>query len=141
VIRNLVIAASCLFVIVSAASGASAQLLPAPAHAVCLASAPPASAPSVLFAPKGEVTCGQKCFASEGGTTATLDGFGSTCAETLSNLTAELDSEANTACQNFSGFRACSVVIHITVGCVPDGDPQYLIEEGYATYSCIDTTC
>jgi hypothetical protein len=32
------------------------------------------------------------------------------------------------------------VVVHLT-GCLPDGDVDYLIEYGYATYGCRDTTC
>jgi hypothetical protein len=57
-----------------------------------------------------------------------------------SNLTAQLKAAARTACQNLTGFIACNVVVNLT-GCLPDGDPDYLIEYGYATYNCIDTTC
>jgi hypothetical protein len=139
-IKTLVIVASCLFIVVSTSSGASAQQLPAPAHAVCLASASPAPGQNVLFASKAALTCGQQCFTSERGTTSTLSGFGATCAASVSALAAELTSAANTACRNSTGFRACNVVQHDT-GCMPDGDPQYYIDEGYATYNCVDTTC
>jgi hypothetical protein len=139
-IKTLVIVASCLFIVVSTSSGASAQQLPAPAHAVCLASASPAPGQNVLFASKAALTCGQQCFTSERGTTSTLSGFGATCAASVSALAAELTSAANTACRNSTGFRACNVVQHDT-GCMPDGDPQYYIDEGYAIYNCVDTTC
>jgi hypothetical protein len=139
-IKTLVIVASCLFIVVSTSSGASAQQLLAPAHAVCLASASPAPAQGILFASKVALTCGPKCFTGEGGTTSTLSGFGATCAASVSALAAELRSAANTACRNSTGYLACNVVQHET-GCLFDGDVQYYIDEGYATYDCVDTTC
>ena len=139
-IKTLVIAASCLFIVVSTSSDASTPQLPAPTHAVCPASASPAPAQDLLFASRAALTCGPKCFASEGGTTSTLSGFGGTCAASVSALAAELKSAADTACRNSTGFIACNVVRHDT-GCLPDGDPQYFIDQGYATYNCIDTTC
>ena len=140
-IKPLTIVSTCLFIVVSASSVASAQQLPTPAPAICLASASPALVQGDLFAPK-PMTCGAKCFTSEGGTTPTqsaLGGSGS-CAAMTSDLTTRLKAAANTACQNLSGFRACNVVLSLT-GCLPDGDPDYLIEYGSATYNCIDTTC
>ncbi|HXO19324.1 MAG TPA: hypothetical protein VOA87_05280, partial [Thermoanaerobaculia bacterium] len=76
----------------------------------------------------------------EGGTTSTLDGFGGTCAASVSALASELTSAANTACHNLTGFHACNVVQY-TTGCLIDGDPNYYIDQGYATYNCYDTTC
>jgi hypothetical protein len=82
------------------------------------------------------LACGLKCFPSEGGATSTLEQIG--CSE--ATLTSRLTAAANAACRASTGFGACSVVMHLS-GCLPDGDPQYFIEFGYATYGCNDTTC
>jgi|SRR5580693_6056312 hypothetical protein len=141
-IKTPVFVTGCLFIVVSASSAALAQqsLSPWPAHAVCLASASPAPVQGDLFTPKPRPLCGLQCRTNEGGTTSTLSGFGGTCATSVSALTSELRSAAKTACNNLTGFNACNVVVHDT-GCLPDGDPNYYIDQGYATYNCNDTSC
>lgn len=140
--KTLVVAASCLFTVVAVSSAAVAQQLPgqAPAPAVCAASASPEQV--ALFAPKSTNLCGRICDTSEGGTTSTLESLGGagSCPAMTSDLSSRLTAAANTACHNLTGFNACNVVLHLT-GCLPDGDPDYLIEYGYATYNCFDTTC
>jgi len=135
-IRTLVVVASCLFPVVSASSAASAQQGPLQAPAV---SSP---AQGDLFIPKPTNQCTRVCDTTLGGTTSTLSSLGGAgnCAPLTSDLTTRLTAAANTACQNLTGFNACNIVFHFT-GCLPDGDPQYLIEYGWATYGCRDTTC
>ena len=139
-IKTLVVA-SCLFTVVAASSAAAAQQLPGQAPAVCAAAS--ASPEQIaLFAPKATNLCGRVCDTSEGGTTSTLESLGGagSCPAMTSDLSSRLTAAANTACHNLTGFNACNVALHLT-GCLPDGDPQYLIEYGYATYNCFDTTC
>ena len=57
-----------------------------------------------------------------------------------SDLASRLTVAASTSCNNLTGFGACNVVLH-TSGCLPDGDPGYYIDYGYATYNCYDTNC
>jgi hypothetical protein len=140
-IKPLTIVTICLFIVVSASSGASAQQLSAPTPALCLASASPALVQGDLFAPQ-PMTCGSKCYTSEGGTTPTQSALSvsGNCAAMTSDLTTRLNAAANTACRNLSGFAACNIVLSLT-GCLYDGDVDYLIEYGHATYNCIDTNC
>jgi hypothetical protein len=77
---------------------------------------------------------------NEGGTTSTYSGFGGTCAESASGLQTALTSAADSACRSLTGLRACKVVVYAD-GCTLDGDPDYYIDTGYATYGCMDTTC
>ncbi len=137
-IKNLLVAASCLFTVVSASAAASAQQLPEKAPALCLASASPAKGD--LFALKPAKACGLVCDA--GGTTPTESTIGAAgyCSSMTSTLSTRLRNDANAACQNLTGRNACNVVLHLT-GCLLDGDVDYLIEYGYATYGCYDTTC
>jgi hypothetical protein len=139
-IKTLFVVASCLFTAVSASSAAAAQPLPGPAPAVCLVSSSPEQV--ALFAPKSTNLCGRICDTSEGGTTSTLESLGvaGSCPAMTSDLASRLTAAANTACHNLTGFNACNIVLH-TSGCVPDGDVDYLIDFGYATYNCFDTTC
>jgi len=132
-IKTLVVA-SCLFAAVSASSTASAQQEPLQAPAI---SSP---AQGDLFLPKPTNKCGSICAA--GGTTSTLSSLGGAgnCAPFTSDLTTRLTAAANTACHNLTGFNACNIVFHFS-GCLPDGDVQYWIEYGWATYGCRDTTC
>lgn len=141
-IKNLLVAASCLFTVVSASSAASAQQLPEKAPALCLASSSPAQGDLFVFKPakKSAKACGQVCDA--GGTTSTESTIGGAgyCSSMTSTLSTWLRNDANAACQNLTGRKACNVVLHLT-GCLLDGDVDYLIEYGYATYGCYDTTC
>jgi hypothetical protein len=57
-----------------------------------------------------------------------------------SDLATRLRAAAYTACNNLTGFGSCNVVLQ-TSGCLYDGDPQYFIDYGSATYHCFDTTC
>jgi hypothetical protein len=135
-IKTLIVVASCLFTVVSASSAATAQQLPGPAPAVCLA----APVQADLFAPKPTNLCGRICDTTVGGTTSNLQSLGGSCAAVTSDLASRLTAAANTSCHNLTGFGACNVVLH-TSGCLYDGDPQYFIDYGYATYNCYDTTC
>jgi hypothetical protein len=135
-IKTLIVVASCLFTVVSASSAASAQQEPLQAPAI---SSP---AQGDLFLPKPTNKCGRICDTSSGGTTSTLSSLGGAgnCAPFTSDLTTRLTAAANTACHNLTGFNACNIVFHFS-GCLADGDPQYWIEYGWATYNCNDTTC
>ena len=132
-IRTLVVA-SCLFTVVAASSAASAQQEPLQAPAI---SSP---AQGDLFLPKPVYKCGSYC--GPGGTTSTLSSFGGAgnCAPFTADLTTRLTAAANASCQNLTGRTACNIVFHFS-GCLPDGDVQYWIEYGWATYGCRDTTC
>jgi hypothetical protein len=138
-IKNLLVAASCLFTVVSASSAASAQQLPEKAPALCLASASPAQGDLFAFK-KTAKACGLYC--GPGGTTPTESTIGAAgyCSSMTSSLSTRLRNDANAACQNLTGRMACNVVLHLT-GCLPDGGTGLLIEYGYATYGCYDTTC
>ena len=127
--------------VVSASSTASAQQEPLQAPAVCLGESSAASlAQGDLFLPKPINKCGSIC--GPGGTTSTLSSLGGAgnCAPFTADLTTRLTAAANAACQNLTGRNACNIVFHFS-GCLPDGDVQYWIEYGWATYGCRDTTC
>lgn len=131
--------ATCLLVS-SLGAAASAQSLLKPAQGVCPAGPANSPAASALGVQAVKPLCGPIC--DTGFTTntqSTLGGAGD-CAAMSAALTADLKSIANASCQQFDGRNACSVVVHL-MGCVEDGDPQYFIEYGYATYGCNDTTC
>jgi uncharacterized protein with beta-barrel porin domain len=134
-----VVIVTCLLV-TSLAAAASADPLLNPAHGTCLAG--PATAPAAgdVFMPPARPLCGMVC--DDGGSTptqSTLGGAGD-CASMSSSLTSSVTAAATAACQQLTGREPCSVVVHLT-GCLLDGDPDYLIEYGYATYTCRDTNC
>jgi hypothetical protein len=134
-----VVIVTCLLV-TSLAAAASADSLLNPAHGTCLAGPATAPAEGGIFMPPARPLCGPIC--DDGGNTptqSTLGGAGD-CASMSSFLTSSVTAAAIAACQTANGRGACTVVVHLT-GCLPDGDPEYLIEYGYATYTCRDTTC
>ena len=134
-----VVIATCLL-LTSLGSAASADSLLNPAHGTCLAGPAIAPAEGDIFMPPARPLCGPVC--DGGGTTptqSTLGGAGD-CASMSSSLTSSVTAAATAACQQTTGRGACNVVVHLT-GCLLDGDPDYLIEYGYATYGCRDTTC
>lgn len=81
------------------------------------------------------VVCGPYCDTSWGGTTPTATAIGSSCSIAQTNLTAQLQSYANSYC----GTRGCQLAVTITVPCYATSG-GYAIS-GYATFGCRDSTC
>lgn len=87
------------------------------------------------------VTCGPFCDTSIHATSATISGSGPDCTTAQSSLTSQLQSIAKADCQNFWGdFGQCQLVVHNTTACTLIAPGTYQVQ-GYATYSCRDTTC
>lgn len=79
--------------------------------------------------------CGPYCDSPGGYVTPTATAIGSTCAIAQSNLTAQLQSYANSYC----GTRGCQLVVTITAACQATGSGYSI--SGYATHGCRDSTC
>jgi len=121
------------------------------AYAQTVAPAPVDPALAAVFAAseKGQlsgirnkaVTCGPFCDTSIQETTAVISGSGSDCTTAQSSLTSQLQTIARGQCQNFWGdLSYCQLVVHNTTACTLIAPGTYQIQ-GYATYSCKDTTC
>ena len=78
--------------------------------------------------------CGAYCDLSEGGTSPTATAIGTSCAIATSNLSAQLQSYANSFCGS-----GCRVVVTTTVACHAVSGGFSI--SGYATFGCRDSTC
>jgi hypothetical protein len=86
------------------------------------------------------LACGLRCVQGEGGSLQQSALASAGCPGTQASLTTSLTAQANAACRARTGFGACNIAISFS-GCLYDGDVEYFIEYGYATYGCNDTTC
>jgi hypothetical protein len=98
--------------------------------------APPA--PFEVPAPK-RMTCGRFC-ATPSYVSDELGGTGSSCAAALSDLAAQVTSEANSACLSITGFHACSVLVQDPPACQNRGGGIY-VQIGWGYYRCTDNSC
>jgi hypothetical protein len=128
---------TCLLV-TSLGATASAQSLLKPAQYICPAT--PAPTASGVVRPPAKPLCGQICDTGYTTSTQSTIGGAGSCAAMSSFLTSNIEAAVTSSCMQLTGRRPCSVVVHLT-GCLEDGDPDYLIEYGYATYGCNDTSC
>jgi hypothetical protein len=133
--RRLALAATLIALIVAASNASAQSLLSGTSSPLLL---PQQSIPWTP-PPAQQLRCGPICSASEGGTTATEQGAGSTCSNAVTALNAELHQIAAAFCMNNTGFPACNVVFTYTIGCTETGGAWNV--SGFATFSCRDTTC
>ena len=140
--------AAAVIVLSACALGASAQpLLLTPTGSPTPGQAPPELAflQSGLFTPvvaaaARAMACGPYCDTFSGGTTATEQGAGSSCAAAQTSLTSQLQDLARADCRTQTGFGICNFVITYTQTCHQVNPTTYQVN-GYATYNCRDTTC
>jgi hypothetical protein len=142
--KSLTAVAAGLALFLSAAAGASAQLLE-PSHGACHASSwsAPAGNPLAASPLAAKVTplCTRQCYTSEGGTSPTMYAADGTCAEAASDLASQLAAYALMFCRNYSGLPDCNYAEHVTTGCLVEV-PGILYEyQGYATFNCYDNNC
>ena len=99
------------------------------------------SLPQADLIPKPVQQCGPICFTTLHLTTPTISGSGSSCTAAQTSLDSQLASIAKGDCLNNLGYLgSCNVVDHNTTTCTMIGSGAWQIQ-GYATYSCKDTTC
>jgi hypothetical protein len=126
------------FALVASASAQAVPAAPDPALAAVFAEQ---TLPQVDMIPKPVLKCGPICFTSLHLTTATVSGAGPDCTTAQNSLNSQLQSLAKGHCVNDLGFLgSCSVVIHNTTTCTMIAAGTWQIQ-GYATYSCKDTSC
>ena len=128
-------------VLLASALGAHAQTVaPAPDPALAAVFAASSQGQMSGIRPKA-VTCGPFCDTSIHETTTTISGSGSDCTTAQSSLNSQLQTIAKGQCQNYWGdLSYCQLVVHNTTACTLIAPGTYQIQ-GYATYSCRDTTC
>ncbi len=138
--KNMVVVLVFVVVLLASALGASAQTVTAPDPALAAVFAASSGQPQVSGVRKS-VTCGPFCDTSIHETTATISGSGSDCTTAQNSLTSQLQTIARGQCQNFWGdLNYCQLVVHTTTACTLIAPGTWQIQ-GYATYSCRDTTC
>jgi hypothetical protein len=121
-----------------AASAQAATAAPDPALAAVFAEH---SVPQSSGIRRASITCGPFCDTSIHETSATISGSGSDCTTAQASLTSQLQNIARGQCQNFWGdITYCQLVVHTTTACTLIAPGTYQIQ-GYATYSCRDTSC
>lgn len=140
--KSMGVAVVFVVVLLAAALGAYAQTVaPAPVDPVLAAVFATSSKGQMSGIRQVAVTCGPFCDTSIHETTATISGSGSDCTTAQSSLTSQLQTIARGQCQNFWGdLSYCQLVVHTTVACTLIAPGTYQVQ-GYATYSCKDTTC
>jgi hypothetical protein len=137
--RTLILAAT--FAGVALASSASAQTVPAMPDPALAAVFAEQSLPQADLMPKPVLKCGPICFGALHLTTPTISGSGSSCTAAQSSLNSQLQNIARGHCVNDLGFLgSCNFVVHDTTSCTLIGSGTWQIQ-GYATYSCKDTSC
>jgi hypothetical protein len=128
-------------VLLVSALGASAQTVTASPDPALSAVFAAASGQAQVSGIRKSVTCGPFCDTSIHETTATISGSGSDCTTAQSSLTSQLQTIARGQCQNFWGdLNYCQLVVHTTTACTLIAPGTWQVQ-GYATYSCRDTTC
>jgi hypothetical protein len=122
-------------------SGASAQTVTTSADPSLRAVFASRSMPQAFDIRLAAITCGNYCDTSIQETSATISGSGSSCTTAQSSLTSQLQSIARGQCQNYYGdISYCMLSVNTTVACTLIAPGTYQVQ-GYATYSCKDTTC
>jgi hypothetical protein len=123
------------------AAHASAQVAPTAPDPEMAAVFAEQTLPQVDMIPKPVLTCGPICFTALHLTTATISGSGPDCTSAQNSLNSQLQSIAKAHCVNDLGYlNSCNVVIHNTTTCTLIATGTWQVQ-GYATYSCKDTTC
>ncbi|MFL6259236.1 MAG: hypothetical protein ACJ76Y_05940 [Thermoanaerobaculia bacterium] len=137
----MVVVLAFVVVLLASALGGSAQAVaPAPVDPALVAVFAANSGPQASGVRKS-ITCGPFCDTSIHETTAVISGSGSDCTTAQSSLTSQLQTIARGQCQNFWGdLNYCQLVVHTTTACTLIAPGTWQIQ-GYATYSCRDTTC
>jgi hypothetical protein len=121
-----------------AASAQTVTAAPDPSLAAVFAAS---SAPHSSGIRPPMLKCGPFCDTSIQETSTTISGSGSDCTTAQASLTSQLQNIAKGQCQNFWGdLTYCQLVVHDTTTCTLIAPGTYQIQ-GYATYSCKDTTC
>lgn len=139
--KSLVVVFVFVVVLLASVLGASAQTVtaaPDPAMAAVFAAV---SGHQMSGIRPASITCGPFCDTSIQETTTIISGSGSDCTTAQSSLTSQLQTIAKGQCQNYWGdISYCQLVVHTTTACTLIAPGTYQIQ-GYATYSCRDTTC
>jgi hypothetical protein len=139
--KRMIVALVFAIVLLASALGAYAQTVaPAPVDPA-LAAVFAASSKWPMSGIQKSTTCGWFCDTTIHGTTATISGSGSSCTNAQSSLTSQLQTIAFGQCRNVWGDpNDCNLVVHITTACTLVSPGTYQVQ-GYATYSCKDTSC